>query len=688
MRRVSSIAFLLCASLCFGTTTIRLHAPISTVSGYQTMSLALGPVGAAVTTSITNTTASGTSIQATQTGGGTALAWMSEPFSGSATLNGTETLNFYGKEAAAANNASVQFQLFKYSGGSLGSAFCTGTWGTELTTSIATHAPTCAASSTAFSAGDQLVIKLFIVNCATTGCPSGTMGAGTPGVTIDYDGPTASADGDTNLALAETVTFDPYGGSGGTPSIVQTVIHHDWIYSMQAVNSGSGILSGDTLWEEFSPGLPSGNTIFVWTGIDHTTSLPTITDEKLNSYSLAADCVDSTNGEDLIVWVASNVAADTRKVTMTYHANAPNSGPFDMMMVKGVATAAPLDGSSCHFTTGTSVTAGSVTPHYSGDFVTQLAWNDTVNLAAGSGLNIHYTAGSQSNITWAKWDDGYAWAAGAQAGVYSSTSALNPTMTTSTGGYVSLSVFLRSAAAGSDVSGMHVNAIVDVPNGTSSPFNLTTITTYVPCPSADNLMVAHYPTGFKDLNSITDSHSNSWTQLHARVCDGGNNSCVHNYSADNATVSPDQHLTLTFSAAAEDTTMIYCITGAATSPRDTSAQQIASGNQTVAGNLTLFTVTPTTSNGIVLVDSSQGENTTVGFTDSSLGYVGCFESGESLNLGGCTANNGYGVYNNPNTSGKTWTSTMQSGVTAAQFWAAEADVFKGPSAVTVVPRRR
>jgi hypothetical protein len=133
----------------WATTTLRLHQVNSTVATYQTMSKALGPVGGAVVTSVTNTTAAGTHIQATQTGGGSTLAWMSEPLSSGVTLNGTETLNFYGKEASAANNASIEFDLYKYSGGSQGSAFCTGVWGTELTTSIATHAPTCSASSTA-----------------------------------------------------------------------------------------------------------------------------------------------------------------------------------------------------------------------------------------------------------------------------------------------------------------------------------------------------------------------------------------------------------------------------------------------------------------------------------------------------------------------------------------------------------
>ena len=252
-------------------TMLRLHQPAAGVSGYQAMTLALGPTGAAVTTSVTNTTASGTSIQVTATGGGSTIAWMSEPVSNTPTLSGTETLNFYGKEASAANNASVQFSLYKYSGGSLGSAFCTGTWGTELTTSIATHAPTCAASSTSFAAGDRLVLKAFVVNCATSGCPTGTMGRVSRRNSY-YDGPTASSDGDTNLALAETVTFNPEGGSGGTPTLVQT--ENDSDYVPEYLGGGSKVLSGQYITAGFNSPTGVNNLLVALVSSDSTAQFP------------------------------------------------------------------------------------------------------------------------------------------------------------------------------------------------------------------------------------------------------------------------------------------------------------------------------------------------------------------------------------------------------------------------------
>ena len=79
----------------------------------------------------------------------------------------------------------------------------------------------------------------------------------------------------------------------------------------------------------------------------------------------------------------------------------------------------------------------------------------------------------------------------------------------------------------------------------------------------------------------------------------------------------------------------------------------------MAGDLTIFSaaVTPSTSNGLVVVTGSQFYNTTQSFS-SSQSYTGCFWSGENITLGGCSANNAWGSFYNPNMSAETWTSHM------------------------------
>jgi hypothetical protein len=368
------------------TTTLRLHSASIGTSGYSAMDISLGPFGNSIITSVTNTTASGTHIQATATGGGSVLAWMSEPFASGVTMNGTETMNFYGKEASAANNASVEFDLYKYSGGSLGSAFCTGVWGTELTTSMATHAPTCSATSTTFATGDQLVVELYIVNCTTSGCPSGTMGAGSPGVTIDYDGYTSGSDGDTNLATAETIAFTPVGGSGGTPSCSN-------IEDQMESRNGGFPAAGSTTY--YLPAPSGANNTIVAGMTGSAGDVFTCTDDQSNVYNLAAHRADGTNTQDVWILMANGIAANTHQIVCS-HSTSDSYVMQWAMECTHVATAAALDVSTGNNANSATVTAGSVTPNYSGDLFIQYFWNE-YTLSPVTGV----AAGSQSNIPWA-----------------------------------------------------------------------------------------------------------------------------------------------------------------------------------------------------------------------------------------------------------------------------------------------
>lgn len=686
MKKRLYILFLLTAASAQASTVLRLHQPASGVTGYQAMTLALGPHGAAVATAITYTTASGTSIQFTQTGGGTAIKWMSEPFASGATLSGTETLSAYAKEAASGNNATFQFQLRQYSGGSEGSTFCTGTYSNALTTSMAANAPTCTATSTTFATGDSLVVYLFVTN-------HGTMGAGSPGVTMDYDGPTASADGDTKLTLAETVSFDPWGGAGGTPSPVQS--KNDSDYVPDYLGGGSGVSSGQYISAQFESPTGANNLLVALLSSDSTgTSIPTLTDDATNTWYLGATCNDAGNGEQIFLYYAPNAAASTKQVKATYHASTQYSGSLAVFEVTNTATASPIDGSTCALGSTTTVAAGGVTPNYSGDLVVQYAWNETIStINQGGAIGVHYTHGSQSNIAWKKLLDGYAWAYGAQWGVYTSTSALNPTFAVSTAGFNTLAVFFRSANAGTaQPAGIYVTDAMNVPVvstiGSGSVPNPLTV--YFPCQATANLLIANYagPSNSKDLTGVADSHSNSWTANHALYCDGTNNTCVHTYGAPAATASDDQYVTLTSNGTwPTDNIQLMCVKGAAASPFDFAV--VNSGNQSVAGDLTLFsgTVTPSTSNGLVVVTGSQYSNTTASFSTSQ-NYTGCYWSGEIISIGGCSANNPWGTFYNSNTSSETWTAHMVNGSTAVAQWAAEADVYKVASGASAIRKGR
>lgn len=658
----------------WATTTLRLHLASAGTTGYQGMSLAQGPFGGTAINSVTYTTASGTSIQFTDAVHTNNLAWMSEPFASGVTLSGTETCNIWAKEASAANNASFECQLFKYSGGSLGSAFCTAIYTTELSTSVAAHAPTCSATSTTFSTGDQLVMIAYVINCATSGCPTGTMGAGSPGVTAEYDGPTASSAGDSYVSLAETVTFTPVGGSGGTPSCSLvtdqtepfnggfTAAGYTQFYLPQVAGTNNAII----VFQTASP----GDTI-------------TVADDQSDTFYAGPLEDDTTNGQTVQFLYATGVNGSARELQV--HHSATDAWTTGWAMVcTNVATANALDASTGNFASSNSVTAGSVTPNNSGDLWVHAFWNDYTTGAIGS-----ITAGSQTNITWALAQADRAQAIGGQWGVYSSTSASNPTMsTTGTAGFNSIAMALKSSSAGTAFpsTGIQVNAMKTLWIGTGSGGGLATLprTEQFPCASSNNSMVIEWLGGSSGvLSGLTDSNSNTWTATGSTACNAGGG-CSRAFYAQNATVSPTQNITISGTVDA-DSAKVYCISGGKTSGFfDKTAN--ANGTQSSAGALTAITgFSPSTSNGLVFGTLSVASNTQTG-TSSPSGtlFTGCLWSQQTAGNGGCDQNNGWGFYLNPNTTSETWTWTAWTAI-AAEGWEAQVDAFEAPSTSQTTP---
>jgi len=198
--------FLAFAAASAAQTKLYLHDAASDVSGYKEATVSLGPAN---TTAVTNTVASGTDIQVTKTGGGATVAWITAPFQTAVTISGTVTCNVYGGESATSANAAFRCRLYKYSGGSEGATFMTANMTTELNTSTTTVRNwTGTPTSTSFAAGDRLVIKMFLENCATSGCPTGTM-AGSQTVTLGYNGTTAGSNAASYVQTTENLVVSP-----------------------------------------------------------------------------------------------------------------------------------------------------------------------------------------------------------------------------------------------------------------------------------------------------------------------------------------------------------------------------------------------------------------------------------------------------------------------------------------------
>jgi hypothetical protein len=175
-----------------------------------------------VSTAVTNTaTVTSTTIPMTLTAGGTAAKWITVPFDSAVTISGRMTSNIWGLESNASANAQIGLGLSQYTT-SLQSAFVTTSLGGEISTTVErviwTSSNGASANSkeiitsTAFSAGDRLAIVPVLA-------AFGVMATGHT-VTMDYNGLTGGADGETWIQFNET--FNPgqaQVGSGDAPGI-------------------------------------------------------------------------------------------------------------------------------------------------------------------------------------------------------------------------------------------------------------------------------------------------------------------------------------------------------------------------------------------------------------------------------------------------------------------------------------
>jgi len=417
----------------------------------------------------------------------------------------------------------------------------------------------------------------------------------------------------------------------------------------------------------------AGNTVVVGFTFNGNPT-PSVSDDQGDSYSVQVNYYDTADTQSIGIATAFNVAADARVISLCFNSNPggyvqPMATEFDNVIGVDVAGTGFMG-------TGTSVTAGSLTPTVTGDLAYQVAFSISANQSS-------FTAGSQSNISWnllsADILDGWA----AQYGLYNSTSAINPTLSMGTSEkWISAAILLKTGTSGSVPSGMRIVHLVheNIPEhtaagGTGNPFpNPTT----VQFPSSGNLLVAMIGGGYLacTVTSVADTNSNSWAQAGPTEIQAANDVTQAFYAA-NATTSGNLTLTVNWTATDGDFTFfLYDITGAAASPLDTTAG--GTGSQSTAGNLTMpFTVTPAGAGELVFTEIIWDYNTGSGLVGSGWFFDTNTFSGE--NESGpepVDQNNGWGHYLTTGASpvSITW-QTMYAGL-ATGNWSSVAVAFK------------
>lgn len=173
-------------------------------AGQRALSQRRGRVSATV---VTSTTAGGTNIVVTATGGGQALTWFSEPITEAITISGTVTVNIRGLEAANTVNAGrgILIERTNNAGTVQSTIVADSTVPAVIseytTTDAANGAATYTPTSTNMAVGERIKITLKVRNV-------GTMAANASGVTNSHDGPAAGAAGDTWVRFNEDIRTD------------------------------------------------------------------------------------------------------------------------------------------------------------------------------------------------------------------------------------------------------------------------------------------------------------------------------------------------------------------------------------------------------------------------------------------------------------------------------------------------
>ncbi len=652
----------------------------STPSTAVTLTVNAAPSAPTITTQPANET-----VTASQTATFTVAATGTAPLTYQWKKNGTNISGAIGSSyttpaTTSADNGSTFQVVVSNTAGSTPSTAVT------LTVNAAPSAPTITTqpANETVTAGQTATFTVAATGTAPLTYQWKKNGANITGATASsYTTPatTSADDGSTFQVLVSnavgntpstTVTLTVIS-SGGGPAAASLVQH------VSSSNTRGGGSVNNTFSSPFCyhfqlPNLTTaGNAVVVGFTFNGNPT-PSVSDDMGNSYSVQVNYFDSADTQSIGIATALNIAAGARVVSVCFSSDPggyvqPMATEFDNV----IGIDAPGVGSKG---SGTSVTAGSLTPTTSGDLVYQLAFSLSVNQSS-------FTAGSQSNISWnllsADLLDGWA----AQYGLYNSTTAINPTLTMGTSQkWISAAVLLKTGTSGSVPSGMRIVHLVheNIPyhanaGGTGNPFpNPTT----VQFPSSGNLLVAMIGGGYLacTVTSVADNNNNAWAQAGTTQIQAGND-VTQAFYAGNAATSGNLRLTVHWDATDGDFTFfLYDITGAAASPLDTTGG--ATGSQSNAGNLTMpFTISPAAAGELVFAEVIWDFNTGAGLVGSGwLFDTNTFDGEDQSGPEPIDQNNGWGHYISTGTSPVTITwKTMYSGLPTGS-WSATAVAFK------------
>lgn len=178
---------------------------------------------------------------------GSAVKWISKPFTSAVTIALPVVQNFWCLEGSTGTNAAIGIGLHKYSSGSEGSDFWPRSSGLTEISSVTMGRNiwmTTVGAATAFAAGDRLVAKLYNV------VATGAIGGAGDHTNFDFDAPHEGTDGDSWFETGEAVRVNERQPASGTTSLIPGVgqgYFQDMLDKMDILIKAAVVASNSTM---------------------------------------------------------------------------------------------------------------------------------------------------------------------------------------------------------------------------------------------------------------------------------------------------------------------------------------------------------------------------------------------------------------------------------------------------------
>jgi hypothetical protein len=361
--------------------------------------------------------------------------------------------------------------------------------------------------------------------------------------------------------------------------------------------------------------LPNNSLVAFVTYSHATTSVPTISDDKTNTWThCSSEGHDATNNVFTDIWYTIGAATGTRVVTATFTSgiNPTQVG----IAVEQAANVTAVDACNANAATSATVQTGSITSTANNDlfiaFGCQTGVTNVGVWAAGTG---------QTNITWKPDLADRRDACFIQHGIQTASAALNPQFTAAASHpYAATGIAFKSGNLGTLPTGTYISHLYTV---NAAPGN-SNLVYQVPVTSAGDLVANQNIGGLMTAVSVADTTNGGWTEC--GVPNQTTTSPTGLYGSTSTFFFPNSAagllpVTLTISTPGTGTgndigpAVFYDIVGAATT--QTCAHVAVQGNFATTTPTFMTGAMPSASAGISLFATSQGFNTSIGLSNPS-----------------------------------------------------------------------